>query len=231
VEVDRAYLLSAYLDDNFPEGYYACVEVSDTGVGMSEQTKAKLFDPFFSTKFTGRGLGLAAVLGIVRGHKGAVKVYSELGEGTTFSILLPTSEKLAETGLEISNAMQDWRGSGTVLVADDEQGVRAIAKRMLEQFGFSVLTANDGSEAVQAFVDHSKDIVLTLLDMTMPHMDGEAAFQEIRRSSPEARVILMSGYNEPHATSRFQGKGLAGFVQKPFQLQQLIGKVREVLEG
>jgi CheY-like chemotaxis protein len=117
------------------------------------------------------------------------------------------------------------------LVADDEEGVRAIAKRMLEQFGFEVVSAGDGSEAVQAYIDHSNQIVATLLDMTMPHMDGEAAYREIRRVDPGARVILMSGYNEPQATNRFEGAGLAGFIQKPFRLQDLIAKVREVLEG
>jgi DNA-binding NtrC family response regulator len=145
--------------------------------------------------------------------------------------LFPASEKAAEETSAPCRQVLNWQGAGTVLVVDDEESVRTIAKRMLQQFGFEVLLAKDGLEAVETFCRYPEEIATVLLDMTMPQMDGEAAYCEIRRVSPDVRVILMSGYNEQDATNRFAGKGLAGFVQKPFRLQELIGKVREVIES
>ncbi len=230
VAADRDYFVGAYLDENLPDGSYVFVEVTDTGTGMDEGVRHRIFDPFFTTKFTGRGLGLAAVLGIVRGHRGAIKIYSEPGKGTSFKVLFPASGPFAANVESERVALSNWRGSGTVLVADDEESVRTVAKQMLEQFGFDVILTKDGRDAVDVFRRRSTEIVTVLLDMTMPDVDGHAAFAEIRRIVPDARVILMSGYNEHDATTRFAGKGLAGFIQKPFRLDALIDKVREVLE-
>ena len=231
VEADRSYLAETYLDENLPEGYYVSLEVADTGCGMDKQTLQKIFDPFFTTKFTGRGLGLAAVLGIVRGHGGALKIYSEPRRGTTFKVLFPASRQTAEKSAGTSAAEQAWRGSGAILVVDDEETVRIATKMMLETLGFTVLTTEDGREALEVFRSRGDEIVLVLLDLTMPHLDGEETFRELRRIRSDVRVILSSGYNEQETTSRFAGKGLAGFIQKPYGIRQLGEKIRQGLEA
>ena len=238
MDCDRAYLddinevVRASLDEPLPEGVYTYIEVADTGCGMDAQTIEKVFDPFFTTKFTGRGLGMSAVLGIVRGHRGALKIYSEVGKGTTFKILFPANE-LPDNGFAVRRKDQaegkDWRGSGTVLIADDEETVCTVVKKMLELMGFSVLTVPDGREALKVFREHANEIVCVLLDLTMPHMDGEEAFRVMRRLHPGVTVILCSGYNEHDATQRFAGKGLAGFIQKPYNMAALRKKLMEVL--
>jgi PAS domain S-box-containing protein len=230
VQCDRAYLSETYLDDDLPEGCYVFVEVTDTGCGMDRETRVRIFEPFFTTKFAGRGLGLAAVLGIVRGHRGALKVYSELGKGSSFKALFPAVAATAEPMNEASRPRETWTGAGTVLVVDDEETVRALARRSLERHGFGVLTASDGVEGVAIFREHCDEIVAVLLDMTMPRMGGEDTFRELRRIRSEVRVILSSGYNEQEAISHFVGKGLSGFIQKPYQSRELIAKLREILE-
>ncbi len=230
MECDQEYLNHTYLDENLQEGCYVYLEVSDTGCGMNEETKAKIFDPFFTTKFTGRGLGLAATLGIVRSHNGAIKVYSEPGRGTTFKILFPCSKKQALRSIDESTALGDWKGSGTVLLVDDEETVRILAKRVLEKVGFTVLIAKNGLEGVELYRKKCDEITLVILDMTMPHLDGEETFREMRRIKKDVCVILSSGYNEQDTTDRFAGKGLAGFIQKPYRPSDLINKIRSIFE-
>jgi PAS domain S-box-containing protein len=228
---DRAYLSETYLDNDLPEGDYTFVEVSDTGSGMDEETRGRIFDPFFTTKFTGRGLGLAAVLGIVRGHRGAIKIYSEVGRGTTFKVLFPVSE-LAIAAAPAPTAEMPREPSispGTILVVDDDETVRAVTRRMLEYSGYTVILAPDGREALDIFHQQGGLLDVVLLDMTMPHMDGEATFRELRRIDPAVRVVLMSGYNEADATEQFSGKGLAGFIQKPFRTPDLLARIRDAL--
>src|SRR5439155_413367 len=231
LRADRAFLSRTSPDPGLPEGDYVCVEVSDTGSGIDEETKRRIFDPFFTTKFTGRGLGLAAVLGIVRGHQGAISLYSEVGHGTTFKVLFPSSEKKAgPDAADHSEQSRNWRGRGTVLVIDDEEGVRIVAKSALERVGFTIISAEDGRAGLEIFRRRAGEIAAVLLDMTMPHMSGDEVYRELARIKPGVKVILSSGYNEQDATSLFVGKGLAGFIQKPYQPLALIDKVRRTLE-
>ena len=195
---------------------------------MVPEVEARIFEPFFTTKFTGRGLGLAAVIGIVRGHKGALKVFSEQGWGTTFKILLPCAEGPAEESPAAAPVQPAWRGSGTALVVDDEETVRVTTARMLEALGFSVQLADNGRTGVEKFSAAPGEFSLVVLDLTMPHMDGEEAFREIIDVRPDARVLLMSGFNEQDAISRFTGKRLAGFLQKPFTLSDLRAKLQQI---
>ena len=226
--VDEDYIATVLAPTVLTPGEYVTIEVHDSGAGMNQETLEKIFDPFFTTKSTGRGLGLAAVLGIVRGHKGAVKVYSTPGQGTTFKLLFPATEDQAARPVA-PTITEAASGGEAVMVVDDEQIVRRSAKTMLERFGYSVVLAENGKEAVDLYRILADKIDVVLLDMTMPLMNGEQAFRELKTIRPDVRVILSSGYNEGEAVRRFAGKGLAGFIQKPYSATTLAQKVRAVM--
>jgi PAS domain S-box-containing protein len=227
--VDENYQLNTLGGSELPDGAYVSLEVHDTGCGMDEATLGRIFDPFFTTKFTGRGLGLAAVQGIVRGHKGMMKIYSRPGGGTTFKVLFPATADTAvvkpETVPHI--VVRDK----LILVIDDEDIIRRTAKSMLEHYGFTVVLAENGQEGVELFQVLVEKVSAVLLDMTMPIMNGEEAFRRLKAINPAIKVILSSGYNEVEAIRLFTGKGLAGFIQKPYSTTTLLEKIRSVLQA
>jgi len=234
MECDRSYLTETYLDDNLLEGFYCYIEVADTGCGMDCETVDRIFDPFFSTKFTGRGLGMAAVLGIVRGHNGAIKVKSEPGEGATLKVLFPSSIKAnppAATPDDEDQRKDHWSGNGMILLVDDEEDILSVSKQLLEKLGFQVLLANNGQKCIDVFKDYKDLISCVILDLTMPIMDGEATFKELRQIDKNVCVIISSGYNEQDVTQRFSGEKLGGFIQKPYTFDNISAVVKKALPG
>ncbi|MCP4640838.1 MAG: PAS domain S-box protein [bacterium] len=230
-ECDRAYLSEAYLDEGLPEGVYVFIEVSDTGCGMDAEARARIFDPFYTTKFAGRGLGLAAVLGIVRGHGGAVKVFSTPGKGTTVRVLFPATAGGGDTDGAEEPDSDGWQGSGLVLLVDDEETVRALGRRMFERLGFTVITAVDGQHGVDLFSEHAGDLALLVVDMTMPRLSGPEALAEMRRMGNDVPVLLSSGYNEEEAVPLFNADGRMAFIQKPYRSAELVEKLKILLEN
>ena len=227
MDCDRNYLRETWLDEQLTEGRYVFIEVADTGSGIEPEVIDRIFEPFFSTKFTGRGLGMAAVLGIVRGHKGAIKVYSEVNKGSTFKVLLPASSTPAAS-FKTETLLPHFQDSGLVLLVDDEETVLSIGKAMLEDFGYEVITANNGRAALEIFKTSHRNIHFVLMDLTMPHMDGEEAFREFRRIDPAVKVIICSGYNQQEVSQKFVGKRLAGFLKKPYMLAELQQAIQQI---
>jgi CheY-like chemotaxis protein len=210
-------------------GVYAVLDVEDDGIGMDENVRAKIFDPFFSTKFAGRGLGLSAVLGIVRRSRGAVTVESAPGKGSRIRVYFPAVAR-AMARAEQPNEVGLPEPRSLVLVVDDEAIVRDIAKHTLEHHGYSVLLANDGREAVEIYRENAGRINLVVLDLAMPVMGGEETLHALRRIQPGVSVILSSGYDEKEATRRFNGNSLSGFLQKPYTAARLASMVARALK-
>ncbi len=213
-------------------GGYVCLEVADSGCGMSRETKARLFDPFFSTKFTGRGLGLAAVLGIVRGHQGSIQVHSRPSQGSEIEILFPAASGAVDRSPE-PKAAAERRGCGTVLVVDDEESIRSITRAALKRAGLDVITASDGEQALAILRrDRANGAAVgaVLLDLVMPHMDGRQVLQQMRAMCPGLPVILSSGYcDEGDAAGQLHAGGPTSFLAKPYRPTELVDRVFEVL--
>jgi PAS domain S-box-containing protein len=230
-EIDQADASHTIPPGGILPGRYVTLEVRDRGCGMDEETLSRIFDPFFTTKFTGRGLGLAAVIGIVRGHKAALKVESVPEKGSSFKVLFPPSEGQAAPRLPASSRERDLAGRGTILVVDDEETVRRAAKAALESYGYKVVVAENGKEGVDLFREMGSEVSAVLLDMTMPVMSGEEALMHLKDLRPDVPVVLSSGYDEAEATRRFTGKGLGGFVQKPYTAARLAEAIKTALRG
>jgi len=198
---------------------------------MSASTIPKIFDPFYTTKFIGRGMGLSVLAGIIRAQKGAIAVSSVLGEGTRVRIFFPCTHPQRIEPQVPSPSEASWQGHGTILVVDDEEEVRIASQLILEESGFDVLTAADGQVGLDLFKEYKKDITAVLLDLTMPHMNGAECWAEIQQLDPTTRIILTSGYTEEEALKRFSNIGIHGFIQKPYQVETLLEKVHHVLEA
>ncbi len=227
-EADELYLRTMLTGLPLATGWYATLDVDDSGCGMDEMTQTKIFDPFFTTKLTGRGLGLAAVAGIVRAHRGALKVHSAPGQGSTFKIIFPIRPETAPS-LPREKAAASLQGSGRVLIADDEELIRTYATAALEHFGYTVTTARDGQEAVDLFARDPSAFDLIFLDLTMPVMNGQEAVRRLLALRPGIPVILSSGLNEALAVRHFAGDSLAGFIQKPYSTRSLGEKIKAIL--
>jgi two-component system cell cycle sensor histidine kinase/response regulator CckA len=216
-------------------GHFVKISITDTGVGMDEKTKERIFEPFFTTKEMGRGtgLGLASVYGIIKNHNGFINVYSEKGQGTTFNIYLPASIKRDVKDKE-SNKMDETneiiKGAGIILLVDDEPMILRVGREILETLGYTILTAQDGTSAIELYKQSKKSIDLVILDMVMPEMSGGEVFDEIKKIDPEVKVLLSSGYSLNGQASRIINRGCVGFIQKPFTIRDISSQLRRIID-
>ncbi len=212
-------------------GKYIKITIADTGVGMDEDIQQRIFDPFFTTKEMGRGtgLGLASVYGIVKNHEGFIKVFSKKGQGTKFKVYFPASVKAVPDQKKVNEKFV--QGRETVLLVDDEEMIIDVGERMLKKLGYRVFTARDGQEAIEIFKQHQAKIDLIILDMIMPQMGGGETFDRIKKIQAGAKVLLSSGFSINGQASEILNRGCNGFIQKPFNLQNLSQNLRAILEG
>jgi CheY-like chemotaxis protein len=211
-------------------GDYVLLTVTDTGIGMDKETMERIFDPFFTTKEMGRGtgLGLASAYGIIKGHGGYIEVDSKEGQGATFSIYLPASGKKVPKPVKTSDQL--IKGTGTVLLVDDEEVILEVGKELLEGMGYQVLTAKDGKEAIEVYKKNLDEIDIVLLDMVMPNMGGGDAYDRMKEINPDIKALLSSGFSIDGEASEILERGCNGFIQKPFTMKGLSGKIMEILE-
>ena len=212
-------------------GNYVKISVTDTGIGMDKATQQRIFDPFFTTREMGRGtgLGLSSAYGIIKNHDGIINVYSEKGKGATFNIYLPASKK--ELPIREKRLPDEiLKGTETVLLVDDEDMVLGVGEEMLKKMGYRVLLATSGKEAVELYKRHKNEIDLVILDMIMPDMGGGEAYDRMKGDNPKVKVILSSGYSIEGQANEILERGCNGFIQKPFNIQELSGKIRGILE-
>ncbi len=228
---DSTFLHETLNAPTLSPGDYLFIEVMDDGVGMSDEAKERMFDPFFSTKFAGRGLGMAAVSGIVRGHRGAIQTESESGEGTTLRVLLPVARTGKSTEGQPSSSVEvEEEEGGVILLADDETPVLNLARQMLEHLGYEVLAAQDGSEALEFYHQHSERLTAVILDLVMPGMGGEEVLVRIREGNQALPIIISSGYSEQEISLLLARDHLLGFLQKPYTLATLASTLNALLK-
>jgi PAS domain S-box-containing protein len=213
-------------------GRYALISVADTGQGMDPETQKKAFEPFFTTKGSGEGtgLGLAICYGIIKQHGGYTHVYSEPGQGTVFKIYLPLSEEAASLDQEKEAASPVKHGNETVLVAEDDASLRKLATLVLESFGYTVIAAVDGEDAIAKFMENRERIDIAMLDMIMPKQNGKEVGETIRKVRPEVKLLFASGYTMDIIKGKALAEADSDFIQKPFTPKDLLKKVREVLD-
>jgi len=229
LEIDAQYA-SSYADAR--PGPYVMLAVSDTGTGMPPEVRDRIFEPFFTTKEVGKGtgLGLSTVHAIVKSHGGFITVASKVGQGSTFKIFLPADPTLPQ-GSRGSSPLEMLRGHNElVLVVDDEASIRGITRQTLEAFGYKVLTASDGAEAVAVFAQHKDKIAAVLIDMAMPVLDGPVAIQALLRIHPSARIIAVSGLASNISVSKAAAAGAKDFLPKPYSAEAMLKMLRVVLE-
>ena len=211
-------------------GKYVLLTVSDTGIGMDKKIQERIFDPFFTTKEMGRGtgLGLASTYGIIKGHAGYIDVESRKGEGTTFSIYLPASEKIVKNVVNFPEMVV--KGTETVLLVDDEEAVLDVGRDLLEAMGYRVLSARDGREAIEVYKKNKEKIDIVILDMVMPDMSGGTVYDELKEINSDIKTLLSSGYSIDGHASEILRRGCNGFIQKPFSITELSMKIKEIIE-
>jgi CheY-like chemotaxis protein len=212
-------------------GRYVKLSVTDTGVGMDKKIQKRIFEPFFTTKEMGRGtgLGLATVYGIIKNHDGFIEVKSKKGDGTTFDVYLPATDMEIVEDKRREEAL--LRGSEHVLLVDDEDQIVDVGEKILARMGYSVLVARSGKEAIEIYRRKKNDIEMVILDMIMPDMSGGETYDRLRQMNPDIKVLLSSGYSLRGQAKDILARGCSGFIQKPFDMNALSNKMREVLEG
>jgi two-component system cell cycle sensor histidine kinase/response regulator CckA len=212
-------------------GWFAVLTVSDTGIGMDDHVKQRIFEPFFTTKEKGKGtgLGLSMVYGVVKNHGGFVNVYSEVGDGSTFKIYLPLSGK--PEVLERDSDEEMAGGHESILIIDDEEVIREVAGEILSSYGYHVQLAADGEEGVKIYKKQEPRSDLVILDMIMPRQGGRETLLKLKKINPAIKVLFSTGYSQNEKVNEIISLGVNGFIQKPYQVNNLLSKVREILDG
>jgi PAS domain S-box-containing protein len=236
MECDKAYLAQSRMEQKADPGWFVFFDVSDKGCGMDEETQARIFDPFFSTKFWGRGLGMAETMGIVKSHNGAIILNSELGNGTTVRVLLPVpapeqpaSSTFADFEKNEATVPELIGRPKTILVVEDEDSVRQLCKELLEIFGYHTITASDGLEGVEMFKANQNRIDLVLLDLLLPRMNGIEAYAEFIKIKPDIKVLISSGFSQESLEEKIKGALPAGYLHKPYQMENLKEEIERIL--
>lgn len=214
-----------------PAGRYVRLTVTDNGCGMDDETRRRIFEPFYTTKFTGRGLGMSAVLGIITAHKGALQLISQPSQGTTFTVYLPVQNDDSSADEKVQQAALPWKGSGTLLLVEDEPQLRMVAKELILDLGFFVIEAANGREALEQYQQNSADITLVLTDIGMPVMDGYTLFRELKNINPTLPIIVTSGFGDTVVTDRMPREEISGLISKPYNYDQLLNVLKGVVEG